>query len=1017
MRCPKCGFENPEGFQYCGRCGYKLGTGKRRERKRVTVMFVDVAGFTSLSERRDSEEVAEILNQFFSNVEEIVTKYNGFIDKYIGDAALCLFGAKGQYENHAEKAIMAALEIIKFLKSGSLPVKIGAHIGIHSGEILITGIGVDKTLDYTVLGDTVNLAQRIESHAGFNEILTSETTRNLAENAFEFEALGGIKFKGKSSKIHVYRVKGFSEGRIVRYKFPFVGRKNIIQKLEQEINSNRGTKLLILEGEAGVGKTRVLHEIFLMFRTSYHILYFRAMPFGGSLNILRKEERKKYEPREQPYTEKWLRFVSDIEKGGPAILIFDDMQWADSLSFELIKFLIEKIEIPAYFIISTRDKKIAVRRLGNIKFKTIKITPYTYDEYREFLTKAGMNLPVSVEEEIFMKTKGNPLFIDEIIKTRGEIITDKIEAIIAAEVENLEENLREKLKMLAVLGPSFEISSLELIGIKIDEIKELIELGYIVKEGENLSFKTQLLQDTIYNMLPKDERSQIHSEIYKSMRKSRTLNALYHAFKALELEEITKNWKEFLGYICATGSISDIKIATDFIIESFKALNKNVPDEVLYQNARALIYLGFHDEATSIIDHLNKKQVEYYELLSLYYRVKDQRRKSIEILYKGLTSVNKDRAQETKLYIILSETLLDSGEFRKGIRILKKIEKNLDILNEQEKLRFMNLYQTALENVGEYSKSLKLCESLYKRKILSLSDRANLEFSIAVDKFMLGDLEEAEKWFKTSINTYTFLREYSSLPLVLNEYAYLLYSKGEYDAALGKLEDALWYARKTGDLEEIAKSNAYKGIIYLALGEIGKSETLFRKALNVMDPQKIHKAIYTTILHNYATVFLYKRKFAEAITYFTQVIEMSKKERDAFSENLNLYSLALAHFLSGNLEKALENIRKPLKYSKEEKLPILRFRALSLLYKIETLRGNECQEIYPELLEIAKSVKREDLIALCKFYKMLSDLKHGFTTTKEVKTTLQSIKPLQTYSSFLLEKYSLDLFEKAIQSG
>ncbi|MEN3045056.1 MAG: adenylate/guanylate cyclase domain-containing protein [Candidatus Hydrothermales bacterium] len=1002
-KCIKCNFENPEGFVYCGRCGSKLIEKRIGERRRVSVMFVDVAGFTDLSERKDAEEVLNILNFFFTEAKKIIENYHGTIDKYIGDAILCFFGVKGEYENHAERAIRAGLEIIDFLNSVRFSQKIGVHIGINSGEILLTEIGIDKPLDYTVLGDTVNLAQRLESLAGFNEILVSESTKDLAGEIFDFKPLRVRKIKGILRKVKVYKVEGIKEKKGEKMKFPFVGREELITALLKEIEEKRRIKVFIIKGEPGCGKTSILNKIAELVKNKFNIFIFRASLYGGDLNILSDEFRKKFKIEKRPFEKNWIEFIRSIRKR-KSLFLFDDMQWADSLSYEFIKFVIEKIEIPSSFLIFTREENIPLRYLIGIDTKVFEVKGFNYDEFREFIKKVKPDIPIHLQEEIYEKTKGNPLFITEIIKVGEGKISDKIDSIVISEIERMESELREKIKIISIIGPSFDEELLKLIGFSERDLEKIISKGYIFKEGDKYFFKTPLLQETIYNTLLKEERKTIHKRIWEKIKDRENVNSIYHAYKGGLFEEVIKRGEEITEKLFEKGSISDLKIATDFIEKSCIELKKELPSKILYKRIFSLIHLGYFEEAKKLISRLNKKERYYYELLALYYNFIGKKKECIDILKEGIKFLKKEG---WKLLLPLAEVLLDTGNFKKGLEVLKKLKDKEKLFNEKDRLRFLILYQTALENTGEYARSLEICNRIYNEtEKLSLREVSNLEYSIAFNLMMLGKIDESEEWFEKSIKNYEFLREYRSLSTVLLEYSYLLYTKGNYEVAIKNIERAKNLAEGLKDIDVLAKSNAYEGIVYLAMGKFKKAENSFKMSIHLLKGEKIHKAIYSNILHNYATLLIYQKKFRESIPYFEDVIRIAKEENNKFAENLNLYSIALSYFLSGEISKALDYIKKPLIYLKREKIPVFLFRTLSLLYKIKILKGEKNEGILKEIKRIAKEAKREDFLLLYKFYKLWN-----YGNIRELKEMLEIIKERLRFNVYLIERYSISVLK------
>lgn len=1004
IKCSKCSFENPDGFIFCGKCGSRLIEEKKGERKRVSVMFVDVAGFTSLSEKRDAEDVVKILNIFFTEVKKIVEYYDGKIDKYIGDACLCFFGVKGEYENHAEKAIRAALEILNFVKNLKKEYGIGVHVGINSGEILLTGIGLGETLDYTVIGDTVNLAQRIESLSGIDEILVSETTKNLAGDLFIFESLGTQKVKGKREKIKIFKVLGLSEG-LKEKRFPFVGRKEIIEKILKEIKENKKVKVFVIYGPPGIGKTSLLNKIKDLIEKEYKVYSFRASPFGGEFNIFSSEFKKSFDFKKE---DDFFNFIDYIEKKGKTVFILDDMQWADFLSYEFIKFIIERIKIPITLIIATRNKDVILRRLRGVDLDFTELKGFDYEEFKEFINKVNIFLPIHYQEEIFEKTKGNPLFINEILISKEKKIPDRIDLVIMSEVENLEESLKEILKKVSVLGPSFEERVLSLIDLKNEDLEKLVEKGYLFKEENKYYFKTPLFQETIYNTLLKEERRDIHRKILENSSDKENIFSIYHAFKAELFDDVIKFGEKMLDSLYERGSISDLKLITDFLIESYKEKNLEVSKNCIYKRIYSLLHLGFLDEAKILIENLSKEDINYYDFLSLYFNFKGEKEKSLYILKKGISLLG-DKGK--KLFLSLADVLLDMGEFKEAFLILEKIKDEVSFFEKRDRLKFMNLYQTALENTGEYKKSLEISLEIYKEKEnLSLGEIADLESSIAFNNLMLGNLEEAENWFEKSIEKYNFLREYKSLYPVLVEYSYLLYIKGEFEKALKNLKKAKYLAESMRDKEYIAKIDVYEGIIFVSMGKIKKAEKSFESSKIFLTSEELFKGVNLTVIHNYATFLLYKRKFEDSITYFKKLVELSRKENDKYGENLNLYSLSLSYFLSGDIDSALKYIEEPLFYSKKEKLKVFNFRVLSLLYKIKIIKKEDTSCILKELKDIVKITKRDDLALLYNYYRLFSYEKDF----KEIKNNLKNLKKELKFNIYLIEKFSLDVLKKFI---
>jgi adenylate cyclase len=185
-------------------------------KENVTVLFSDIRGFTSISENEPPERIVSMLNQYFSLWSDAIFEYDGTIDKFVGDAVMALWGAPLRTEKHPEKALRAALEMRKRLPElnrrlnveGFPEVKIG--VGIHTGDAILGNIGSEKKLDYTVIGDTVNLSSRLEglTKQYTCDILISEATYIRVSDLFRCEFVDSVKVKGKEQAVKVYKVDG-----------------------------------------------------------------------------------------------------------------------------------------------------------------------------------------------------------------------------------------------------------------------------------------------------------------------------------------------------------------------------------------------------------------------------------------------------------------------------------------------------------------------------------------------------------------------------------------------------------------------------------------------------------------------------------------------------------------------------------------------------------------------------------------------------------------------------------------
>ncbi len=279
------------------------------ERKQVTVLFADVSGFTAMSERLDPEEVHAIMDRAFDVMLDAVHVYEGTVNQFLGDGVMALFGAPIAHEDHAHRALRAALAI----QDGLVPLKrdilrrhglkFRVRMGINTGPVVVGAIGRDLRMDYTAVGDTTNLAARLLSVAGPGQIVVSRGTRRPAEDYFTFEDLGEFTLKGKSEPVPAYAVTGEIRGRTrlevsrARGLTPLVGREHDLRRLTdayQRVATGDGAVVLVL-GEPGVGKSRVLYEFLHRIEGSGPtelegtcLSHGRSMPFHPILPVFRQ---------------------------------------------------------------------------------------------------------------------------------------------------------------------------------------------------------------------------------------------------------------------------------------------------------------------------------------------------------------------------------------------------------------------------------------------------------------------------------------------------------------------------------------------------------------------------------------------------------------------------------------------------------------------------------------------------------------------------------------------------------
>ncbi len=276
MNCTRCQMANPEGAKFCLNCGNQLEAQVRveGERKYVTVLFADVVDSTGLGERLDPEQVAEIMNGAFAFLNASVKKYDGTIARLLGDAILAFFGAPVAHEDDAERAVRAGLDIQAAAREYAEEVRrnygvdFKVRVGINTGLAVLAAVGDEIRTEYTAMGDTTNVAARLQSAAEAGTVLISADTYHLVKQLFEFKPRGATKIKGQSTPIETYEVLAPKtvQGRVRGLEdvtSPLVGRDAEVQVLREKLKgllAGQGAVGAVV-GEAGPGKSRLIAEV------------------------------------------------------------------------------------------------------------------------------------------------------------------------------------------------------------------------------------------------------------------------------------------------------------------------------------------------------------------------------------------------------------------------------------------------------------------------------------------------------------------------------------------------------------------------------------------------------------------------------------------------------------------------------------------------------------------------------------------------------------------------------------
>lgn len=385
-------------------------TPPRGERRLVSALFLDVCGFTRISEQLDPELVTALLNRLFERVDAAVARYDGYLDKFIGDAALVLFGAPSAHEDDAERAVRAALDVLDELPAleDALAAELGVrvpiqvHAAVGTGVVVAGVLGAGEAARYSALGDGVNVAARLLNKAGPGEIWVDLTTATRLRGRAVLESRGVVPLKGREEPVHCFRVLGLTatdESRGLGRRAPLIGREAELSALREaagRLNIGVGGLVTVL-GAAGVGKSRLLRDGLSDGFWSVHagrcISYGQALPYHPWLDLVgsliadealveglerlderapraisrvtalglflgeEADDRLDARARREAAVDALRDLLTLAARARPTVVSLDDLHWADHASVELLDALLPiAASAPLLFVIVRRPE-------------------------------------------------------------------------------------------------------------------------------------------------------------------------------------------------------------------------------------------------------------------------------------------------------------------------------------------------------------------------------------------------------------------------------------------------------------------------------------------------------------------------------------------------------------------------------------------------------------------------------------------------------------------------------------
>jgi class 3 adenylate cyclase len=521
--CPACGQANPEGFRLCGMCGAPLAAAApaaREERKVVTILFTDLVGSTAKAEALDPEDVRKILSPYYARLRAEIERFGGTVEKFIGDAVMAVFGAPVAHEDDAERAVRAALAI-----RDAVGEELQIRTAVHTGEALVA-LGARHTEgEGMVSGDVVNTAARLQGAAPVNGILAGDATYRATRHVIEYRGAPPVEAKGKSAPVPVWEVVG-ARSRLgsdieERLRAPLVGRdreRALLADTLARARQEQSVQLLTLVGVPGIGKSRLVAELFQIVDDDEEIISWRqgrSLPYGESASfwalgeivkshagiletddadaaaakvaamleqlVEDEQERRWLELHVRPLVglevddrgvreeafAAWRRLLEAAAEARPLVLVFEDLHWADDGLLDFVDHLAEWATDVPLLLVGTARPELLDRRPGwgggKRNAYTVSLGALSDVETAQLLHNLldRAVLAADLQQAVLERAEGNPLYAAEYVRMLEEHdggdlpLPDTVQGVIAARIDGLPAAEKSLLQRAAVIGKVF----------------------------------------------------------------------------------------------------------------------------------------------------------------------------------------------------------------------------------------------------------------------------------------------------------------------------------------------------------------------------------------------------------------------------------------------------------------------------------------------------------------------------------------------------------------------------------
>jgi len=905
------------------------------ERRQVTILFGDLSGFTAMSETMDPEQVVEVVNQYFDTMVEIASRYGGHIDKFMGDALMVLFGAPVAHEDDPLRACLAAIEMLEAMDrfSAERKMELAMSIGLNTGEVVALNVGSKERMEYTVIGDGVNLAARLEKVATARQCVIGENTYRQVKGKIKLQKLKPVMVKGKSKPQNVYLILGRMEeaGKQASLRsgsIKLVGRLPEMEGIKQSIEKAKTAQgqVVAITGDPGVGKSRIAKELELLAKDqgfkfikgkchsySSNIAY---LPFIRQINLLLGIEERDADQKKQEKMQELLHTLDlgdfepflgsllginygeieglDPEKRKrktfegiqelylrqarkqPLTVAFEDLQWADTMSLELMEHLVDAIPNESLLICADYRPELALPFIGKACCLNINLKPLEKSEAWQMISAlaAVSDVDDEVLNKLLERTEGNPLFIEEVIrhllssrliKRDGEnliptkrfgkmTLPNTVAAVVLGRIDKLGEELRRALQYSAVIGKEFDRAVLskllkepeEKIQSLLDNLEHFEGLLYskLIDTKRVYEFHSTTTHEAAYATLLKQRRKELHGKVAMALEMEYKNNLFSHLEDLAHHYYNSSHQDKAISYLHRAGDKSrglyaNIE-AIDFYEKCLSALKviKETNDTILVKaevlGAQGAIYrlIGQMERALKNINKAikltagsgNKMISRKYTLeAGIIHDMLGQADHASTLWQKVLKEALQDKDKEAQALSLQNQGLLC---LRKGdpAKAIENFQSALKVFEEIKVKKHIARINSHLAQAHEVMGNMDMAIE-HNRVALAISQEINYLEGIAsynnnlgINLLMTGNIESAAQNFRTAFNMAGKIGDRRVESLAGFNLGNCQYIMGNYDTAQEYYQSALGSAREIGDIGQQMNIDINLGCLQQVLG-------------------------------------------------------------------------------------------------------------------------------------------------------------------------------------------------------